>query len=419
MGKILKTIIISCFLLFIIGNFVYAQKPLEVEYPAAKEAQTPTTTQTSLFEYIKYIFNFIIIFSGLVALGALIRAGVIFLTSSGKPERLTAARQQIISAFWGMIILLSSYIILTTINPRLTVFPALSLQDIVSPKTTSPISPTFTADILERIKLMAEELKKLPPEELKNITEELKNLTNNCNCQNTQSLCSCSGGGPSSSCQPINCYIGKNSNPCPDEKEIKKNQQKIIQISDQILYYRNRSFIEKGDLEENIKKIVEKKISWYEEKIRAEEKILEQLENEIEKRNQQEIIDKLKEEKSWLEEEKKYKEQLKEKLQELADAILKIKTPTNELSQLPNKCFSDVKTKCQASCKGGSFDYGCYDAIKGCQPDKCGGGNPCPSEINSKVQEISSLPQNISDIANQIIQIVDSIPKERQSSFNF
>jgi len=111
--------------IFVLGaNFVLAQRELEIDYPVIPGAEVTlqTVEGTSLPEYVKYIFNFAIGIVGLLALGALIYGGMRYLTSAGNPAVLEDARSQIFAGVLGLIILLSSYLILTTINPQLVVF---------------------------------------------------------------------------------------------------------------------------------------------------------------------------------------------------------------------------------------------------------------------------------------------------------
>lgn len=116
-----KTYLIILFvfsLVFILANFCLAQ--LEVEYPKIGETEPPTT-KTMLPGYVEYIFNLVILLSGLVAFGVLVVGGFRYLTSAGNPSVMSDAKDQIFSAFIGLIIVLSSYIILTTINPELKI----------------------------------------------------------------------------------------------------------------------------------------------------------------------------------------------------------------------------------------------------------------------------------------------------------
>ncbi|MCK5044240.1 hypothetical protein KAR26_00735 [Candidatus Parcubacteria bacterium] len=119
-----KTFIIALvlsLLLMSIGGFVFSQTDLEVDYPVIS-GESPTSTRTFLHSYIKYIFNFAIIACGLIALGVIVRAGAQYTASRGNPASHRDARDRIICGIVGLLILLSSYILLSTINPNLVFF---------------------------------------------------------------------------------------------------------------------------------------------------------------------------------------------------------------------------------------------------------------------------------------------------------
>ena len=126
--KIIKkerlVIVLSLVLFFVLLSpyFLFAQeRELEIEYPEIFGLK-PKTIRTGLPEYAKYLFNFSITIVGLVLFAALIRGGLLYLTSAGNVVKLAEARSQISSAFLGVLLLLSGYLILTTINPQLAIF---------------------------------------------------------------------------------------------------------------------------------------------------------------------------------------------------------------------------------------------------------------------------------------------------------
>jgi hypothetical protein len=119
MKKILLLfILIFVFFIPVAGSAV-EPRPLEIEYPSVPEAVTPTTVETELSIYVRYIFNFSIWIAGIIGLGVLIIAGVRYLISAGAPDMLADAKDQIFAALAGLLILFSSWLILTTINPQL------------------------------------------------------------------------------------------------------------------------------------------------------------------------------------------------------------------------------------------------------------------------------------------------------------
>lgn len=122
-----KILIILIFASVLMGSFCFAQRKLEIIYPTAPGAETPTTVKTALPEYLKYVFTFAIMIAGLLAFGALIYGGFLYLTSAGDPSKMKDGQDQIIAGFLGLIIVLSSFLILNTINPQL-VLPGGALQ---------------------------------------------------------------------------------------------------------------------------------------------------------------------------------------------------------------------------------------------------------------------------------------------------
>jgi len=122
-----KILIILIFASVLIGSFCFAQRKLEIIYPTAPGAETPTTVKTALPEYLKYVFTFAIMIAGLLAFGALIYGGFSYLTSAGDPSKMKDGQDQIIAGILGLIIVLSSFLILNTINPQL-VLPGGALQ---------------------------------------------------------------------------------------------------------------------------------------------------------------------------------------------------------------------------------------------------------------------------------------------------
>ena len=94
---------------------------LEVKYPSLTQvAPPPQVTHGYLVDYIKYIFGVAIFLAGIVALVAFLKGGFSYLTSVGNPSRMRDARDQILAGILGLIIVLGSFILLNTINPKLT-----------------------------------------------------------------------------------------------------------------------------------------------------------------------------------------------------------------------------------------------------------------------------------------------------------
>jgi len=131
-----------CFIVVAAGSQAFAQNNLEVTYPTIPRTGRPVSVTTPLSIYFKYIYNFSIIAAGFLTFILLVWGGVIYLFSSGKPTLMAKAKSQITNALLGMVIILSSYLILNTLNPRLLLFN-LQLPDISLSPITVPTSPSL------------------------------------------------------------------------------------------------------------------------------------------------------------------------------------------------------------------------------------------------------------------------------------
>jgi len=339
------------------------------------------------------LYIYLISISGAVALIALIAGGIIYLTSAGDPEKLSRAKKQIFAALLGIVILLSSYLILRTINPELVTIELPQLKPITISPSDLPPGQTRSPILFDKVKLIVDEVKKAS-QYIENSAQEIERLTADCDCENTQPLCVCSGGGKSDACEPRGCYAGPGFQPCPDDIEIKNQQQMIIAWKEEILYYKNRALEEVRDLEDEIKKVLDEKIVYYTRKEMTEE--------------DEEVKQFFRDERKKVTEEKNLKKDLADKLKkELAVLIEKMAEPTQKIGDLPDQCLINVKDKCQASCKGG-----CHDIKEGCQPVNCAGGNPCPvNEIQNQIDPIKNTRSSIDQIGQEILNIIEEIIK--------
>lgn len=145
--KINKKIIIfglAIIFVFASGNFCFADdRGLEIDYPVIDGLEIPATVKTPFPEYIKYIFHFALMVSGLIAFASIIYGGFRYLTSADSPSVAGEARSRISGGILGVIILLSSYLILTTFDPQLVILKTPG----INPVSTSTM-PALTGDVL-------------------------------------------------------------------------------------------------------------------------------------------------------------------------------------------------------------------------------------------------------------------------------
>lgn len=95
-----------------------------------------TTSVTGFNEYIKIVYRFAVGLIALIALFLIVLGGIIWIIAAGNEQSITKAKTMIMSAIIGLLLALSSYIILYTINPKLIELesmqiPLIQLQEIV------------------------------------------------------------------------------------------------------------------------------------------------------------------------------------------------------------------------------------------------------------------------------------------------
>jgi hypothetical protein len=264
--KFLFVLILVLFFFSLLSSFVLAaEKGLETEYP--KIGGEGITASTTLPEYVKYIFKFSLIIAAVAALAVLIYGGFRYLTSAGSPVVQNDAKNWLWGGILGLILLLSSYLILIAINPELVILEIPGLGEQQPASSTTPSSPAvekityqetpigtlvenllaknidcynydsegnMTAppegcgcspgssgvqggvemmkdwDRLDCIKRLAEAVR-IKVEKLKGLAEDLESLINNCDCSNC-TCGSCSG------------------EPCPDRSEIDALREEIKKL---------------------------------------------------------------------------------------------------------------------------------------------------------------------------------------------
>jgi len=168
---------------FLLGSICLAQGSLEIEYPEIA-GEKPEITTITLPGYVRYIFNLSLALAGLIAFFSTILGGVCYLTSAGSPAKQKNCKEQILSGVLGLAILLSSYLILVTINPQLVVFRFPPLQKINIP-TTQPTIPTEEETVLTYFQIPTGKIIERP---FDTIIEDVEYYDYNDDCTGGESL---------------------------------------------------------------------------------------------------------------------------------------------------------------------------------------------------------------------------------------
>lgn len=135
-SKFIFVLILVLFSFSLFGSLTLAaERELETEYPEIGGEKI--TEETTLPEYVKYVFKFSLIIAAVVSLAVLIYGGFVFLTSAGSPTAQNEGKKWLFGGILGLIIMLSSYVILNAINPELL---KLDFGDLIG-EPGEPVSP--------------------------------------------------------------------------------------------------------------------------------------------------------------------------------------------------------------------------------------------------------------------------------------
>lgn len=113
-----KFLLILILLVFVSSSTTLA---LEIDWPISP-GKTVLDDDSDVGDMVQYFYEWAIGLGGIATFFALVLGGFQYISSMGKPEAMKEARERITSAVWGLILLLSSWLILNTINPDLTTF---------------------------------------------------------------------------------------------------------------------------------------------------------------------------------------------------------------------------------------------------------------------------------------------------------
>jgi hypothetical protein len=112
-------LIVLTVLLSLQGSLVHSEDiTLNLEYPNFGGFD-PNSDQ-DLNELVAWAYYFITTIAGFAAFYMLVQGGLLWLSSGGDPAKISEARDKIQSALLGLLIILSSFLILEVINPELT-----------------------------------------------------------------------------------------------------------------------------------------------------------------------------------------------------------------------------------------------------------------------------------------------------------
>lgn len=198
------------------ANFAFA---LEIKYPPIPGVKTPQQflkeieegtieKEKALSLYVKYLFYLFLMIGGLITLGSTIFGGVKYLISGGNVPAIKDARERISAGILGLLIIFTSYILLLSLNPELTI---LSIQITEIKKVELPEIPFVESKVpiyieiplgrlIERVKTQSEivrneaegvwyvgaENTEIDHTSVRELADCLKKLSEKCECPKTE-----------------------------------------------------------------------------------------------------------------------------------------------------------------------------------------------------------------------------------------
>jgi len=428
-----KTKILLIVFLLLVPLSVFAQADLEVDYINGPPGD-------SLPEYVQYIFNFSFGLAGLLAFLMLIYAGFQYISSAGSPDKLKDAKKRMLGSFLGLLIVISSYALLLTINPDILMLIMPQLEDIEIISYPSKLEE-IRHSLLGTIKEIGY-VGNLLFEEIIDSSDFIAGSILECNCFNAKSLCLCDGGEEDSSCDPGICYVGTDDDghPCKNYDKIKEEKESLVFRFRELVYYQNRAvgsrFLKNSITGDSILDNIQDNIfEWLEdfdfdsfegfltgaanlggEAMRLQEEIdeiltpkLEYYEAVLAGQTDQRTIEDLNDTINQIEEEISFKEDLRDELIIFSLIVEFLKSPIDDLASLPEQCAPDTQTKCKPACYGE-----CHDTYIGCR-SQCiidTDYNPCPwFEIGIVYMEIGLVKDELGDSLEEIMKLVNEIRK--------
>ncbi len=154
-----KILLISLFALLLLVIFfatdslVFSQE-LEVEYPSIDNYRPVAGGSDELPNYLKYIIRFLTLSAGIVVFGSLVYGGFLWMTSEGEPLKVQKSKTQILSSFIGLLIIISSFVLLNSINPTLVELKKIEIievENVDSPGVYLSLSGSFHENNFEEM----------------------------------------------------------------------------------------------------------------------------------------------------------------------------------------------------------------------------------------------------------------------------
>lgn len=128
--KIFLIVLLLALFVFFAEMSVIAQEALEVEYPTIGEFRPTSSDAEGFPDHLRYAINFLTIAASVVAFGALVYGGFLWMTSEGEPLKMQKSKERITASLIGLVIVLGSFLLLNSIDPQLVELEEVKIEEV-------------------------------------------------------------------------------------------------------------------------------------------------------------------------------------------------------------------------------------------------------------------------------------------------
>ena len=128
----------------ILFSFFAAGRAHAIDLTPISQLQPTTDPGGDLANWVQSFYLFSLVGGVFLAVGVIVWAGIRYSLAAGNPSTQSDARDQILQAILGLVLLFGAFIVLNTINPTLTTLSPITLSTVTAPTaaTTAPWETT-------------------------------------------------------------------------------------------------------------------------------------------------------------------------------------------------------------------------------------------------------------------------------------
>ncbi len=117
----------------ILFSFLAAERAFALDLTNITAATQPGNAGGDLANWVQSFYLFSLVGGVFLAVGVIVWAGIRYSLAAGNPSTQSDARDQILQALLGLLLLFGAYLVLSTINPTLTNLTPPTLQSVMAP----------------------------------------------------------------------------------------------------------------------------------------------------------------------------------------------------------------------------------------------------------------------------------------------